>query len=57
VIAQAGARLVEVGTTNRTHLDDYAAALGPDTGAILRARPSNFRAVGFVSEVAIEPPL
>jgi L-seryl-tRNA(Ser) seleniumtransferase len=55
VIAQAGARLVEVGTTNRTGVDDYAAALGPDTGAILRAHPSNFRAVGFVSEVAIEP--
>jgi L-seryl-tRNA(Ser) seleniumtransferase len=55
VIAQAGARLVEVGTTNRTRLNDYAAALGPDTGAILRAHPSNFRTVGFVSEVAIEP--
>jgi L-seryl-tRNA(Ser) seleniumtransferase len=54
VIAQAGARLVEVGTTNRTRLDDYARALGPDTGAILRAHPSNFRAVGFVEEVAVE---
>jgi L-seryl-tRNA(Ser) seleniumtransferase len=54
VIAQAGARLVEVGTTNRTRLDDYARALGPDTGAILRAHPSNFRAVGFVAEVAVE---
>jgi L-seryl-tRNA(Ser) seleniumtransferase len=55
VVAQAGARLVEVGTTNRTRLDDYRAALGPDTGAILRAHPSNFRTVGFVEEVAIEP--
>jgi len=55
VIAQAGARLVEVGTTNRTRLGDYRAALGPDTGAILRAHPSNFRTVGFVEEVAIEP--
>ena len=54
VIAQAGARLVEVGTTNRTRLGDYAAAIGPDTGAILRAHPSNFRAVGFVEEVEIE---
>ena len=54
VIAQAGARLVEVGTTNRTRLEDYAAALSPDTGAILRAHPSNFRTVGFVSEVGIE---
>ena len=55
VIAQAGARLVEVGTTNRTRLADYRSALGPDTGAILRAHPSNFRTVGFVEEVAIEP--
>ena len=55
VIAQAGARLVEVGTTNRTRLGDYRAALGPDTGAILRAHPSNFRTVGFVEEVPIEP--
>jgi L-seryl-tRNA(Ser) seleniumtransferase len=55
VIEQAGARLAEVGTTNRTRLGDYRAALGPDTGAILRAHPSNFRTVGFVEEVAIEP--
>ncbi|MGI8781906.1 MAG: L-seryl-tRNA(Sec) selenium transferase [Solirubrobacteraceae bacterium] len=54
VVAQAGARLVEVGTTNRTHLGDYTAALGPDTGAILRAHPSNFRALGFVEEVGVE---
>jgi L-seryl-tRNA(Ser) seleniumtransferase len=54
VVAQSGSRLVEVGTTNRTRLRDYAAALTPDTGAILRAHPSNFRAVGFVEEVDIE---
>jgi L-seryl-tRNA(Ser) seleniumtransferase len=54
VVAQAGARLVEVGTTNRTRLSDYAAALGEHTGAILRAHPSNFRTVGFVEEVEIE---
>ena len=54
VVAQAGARLVEVGTTNRTRLEDYAAALGPDTGVILRAHPSNFRALGFVEEVGVE---
>jgi len=54
VIAQAGARLVEVGTTNRTRLDDYARAIGPDTGALLRAHPSNFRQLGFVEEVEIE---
>ncbi len=54
VVAQAGARLVEVGTTNRTRLADYQAALGPDSGAILRAHPSNFRTVGFVEDVDIE---
>jgi L-seryl-tRNA(Ser) seleniumtransferase len=54
VVAQAGARLVEVGTTNRTRLADYAAALGDATGAILRAHPSNFRTLGFVEEVEVE---
>jgi L-seryl-tRNA(Ser) seleniumtransferase len=54
VVAQAGARLVEVGTTNRTRLADYGAALGEDTGAILRAHPSNFRTLGFTEEVEIE---
>jgi L-seryl-tRNA(Ser) seleniumtransferase len=54
VVAQAGARLVEVGTTNRTRLGDYAAALGERTGAILRAHPSNFRTLGFTEEVEIE---
>ena len=54
VIAQAGARLVEVGTTNRTRRADYEAAIGPRTGAILRAHPSNFRQLGFVEEVEIE---
>jgi len=54
VIAQAGARLVEVGTTNRTRRADYAAAIGVDTAAIMRAHPSNFRQLGFVQEVEIE---
>jgi len=54
VIAQAGARLVEVGTTNRTRRADYEGALGPVTGAILRAHPSNFRQLGFTQEVEIE---
>jgi len=54
VVAQSGAVLREVGTTNRTRLRDFAAALGDATGAILRAHPSNFRAVGFVEEVSIE---
>lgn len=54
VVAQSGAELVEVGTTNRTRLSDYDRALGRDTGAILRAHPSNFRVVGFAEEVTIE---
>jgi L-seryl-tRNA(Ser) seleniumtransferase len=54
VIAQAGARLVEVGTTNRTRRADYERALGERTAAILRAHPSNFRQLGFVQEVEIE---
>jgi len=57
VIAQSGARLLEVGTTNRTRLADYEEAVaraGDEVGAILRVHPSNFRAVGFVEEVAIE---
>jgi L-seryl-tRNA(Ser) seleniumtransferase len=53
VVAQAGARLVEVGTTNRTRLDDYRGAISQDTGAILRAHASNFRSLGFVEAVPI----
>ncbi|MGH3139153.1 MAG: L-seryl-tRNA(Sec) selenium transferase, partial [Gaiellales bacterium] len=47
VLAQSGARLVEVGSTNRTRIGDYARVVGPDTGAILRVHQSNFRMVGF----------
>jgi L-seryl-tRNA(Ser) seleniumtransferase len=57
ILALAGTRLVEVGTTNRTRRADYEAALaagGAQVGAVLRAHPSNFRAVGFVAEVEIE---
>ena len=55
MIAQAGARLVEVGTTNRTRRRRLRArASGPRPGAILRAHPSNFRQLGFVQEVEIE---
>src|SRR3712207_45397 len=54
VVAQSGARLVEVGTTNRTRLEDYERALGAGTGTILRAHPSNFRTLGFVEDVAVE---
>jgi L-seryl-tRNA(Ser) seleniumtransferase len=47
VMAQSGARLVEVGTTNRTHLGDYERAITPDTAAILKVHPSNYRITGF----------
>ncbi|HEX8487615.1 MAG TPA: L-seryl-tRNA(Sec) selenium transferase [Propionibacteriaceae bacterium] len=53
LIASTGARLCEVGTTNRTSLADYAAAVGPETGCILKVHPSNFRVEGFTSAVDV----
>jgi len=58
VLARSGARLVEVGTTNRTRVSDYARAVGPDTAVLLRVHQSNFRVVGFseqprLSELAV----
>jgi L-seryl-tRNA(Ser) seleniumtransferase len=50
VLRQSGVRLVEVGTTNRTHPHDFSDALTPDTAALLRVHSSNFRQIGFVSE-------
>ncbi|MFM6849818.1 MAG: L-seryl-tRNA(Sec) selenium transferase, partial [Terrabacter sp.] len=53
LIASTGARLREVGTTNRTTVADYAAALGPETGCVLKVHPSNFRVEGFTSAAAV----
>lgn len=53
VMAQSGALLVEVGTTNRTHLRDYEGAINPATGALLVAHHSNFKIVGFTSEPSL----
>ncbi len=55
IIAVSGAKLVEVGTTNKTRLSDYERAIGPNTAAILRVHPSNYRVVGFTEEVDIAP--
>lgn len=50
IVAESGCKLVEVGTTNKTRLEDYAAAVGPQSGAVLRCHPSNFKIVGFHEE-------
>ena len=54
VMRQSGARLVEVGTTNRTYLRDYEGAITEDTRAIMRVHASNFRIIGFTESPAIE---
>ncbi len=51
VMKKSGARMVEVGTTNKTHLEDYEEAIGPDTALLLKVHKSNFQIIGFAEEV------
>ncbi|HEY8286891.1 MAG TPA: L-seryl-tRNA(Sec) selenium transferase [Chloroflexota bacterium] len=53
ILAQSGAKLIEVGTTNRTRLSDYAEAISPRTAAILHVHPSNFRVSGFTESTSL----
>jgi len=54
VMRKSGARLVEVGTTNRTHLWDYEQAIGEQTALLLKVHTSNFRILGFTAEVSLK---
>ena len=54
LLRSTGATLREVGTTNRTTLDDYRESIGPETGMILKVHPSNFMIVGFTADVPVD---
>jgi L-seryl-tRNA(Ser) seleniumtransferase len=51
IMRKSGARLIEVGTTNKTYLEDYEKAIGPETALLLKVHPSNFRILGFTASV------
>src|SRR6185436_12533759 len=54
VMASSGTRMIEIGTTNKTHLDDYRKAISAKTRLIMRVHPSNYRVVGFVSSPELD---
>ena len=54
VMVKSGARLREIGTTNRTRIEDYAAGTGPETRLLLRVHPSNFRVIGFTERPSLK---
>jgi L-seryl-tRNA(Ser) seleniumtransferase len=54
VMRQSGARLVEVGTTNKTYISDYRSAVNEDTGLLMKVHPSNFRILGFTHEAELD---
>jgi len=54
VMKESGSNLVEVGTTNKTHLHDYRSAIGPDTAMLMKAHTSNYRVVGFQEDVSMK---
>lgn len=54
IMAESGAKMVEVGTTNKTHLRDYESALNSSTGLLLKVHSSNYRVLGFTAEVSLE---
>ena len=54
VMAKSGAKMIEVGTTNKTHPRDYEDAIGPDTALLLKVHTSNYQVVGFTEEVPLE---
>ena len=53
IMAESGATMVDVGTTNKTHLSDYENAMTPNTGLLLKVHSSNYRVVGFTEEVSL----